>query len=151
MLRKSIKTAYFLKFSTKGGYPRPSNCLWLVTLFFNFVRGFKSRTCTAFSLTASSLTSCTVFSLTVSFVSLCGVLHSALRLRLTFAAQIGNESSLLASYHIYSGNEGAKPELSCMLWYRLRQSRGGIDYLQTDGQTSLTAVSRPSMSMERGL
>ena len=31
-------------------------------------------------------------------------LHSALRLRLTFAAQIGNEP-VTASYHIYSGTE----------------------------------------------
>lgn len=36
-------------------------------------------------------------------------------------------------------------ELLYVLWYRRRQSRGGIDYLQADRQASLTAVSRPSI------
>lgn len=47
---------------------------------------------------------------TVSLVRFYGVLHSALRLRLTFAAQIGNESSEAGG-------------LSCVLWCRIRQGR----------------------------
>ena len=53
-----------------------------------------------------------------------------------------------------SGNEGVKTELSMMqrAYARLHQTRTGFstptyasNYLQTDGQTNLAAVSRPSM------
>lgn len=45
---------------------------------------------------------------TVSLVRFYGVLHSALRLRLTFAAQIGNESSEAGGLHACSGAEPGK-------------------------------------------
>ena len=53
-----------------------------------------------------------------------------------------------------SGNEGVKTELSMMqrAYARLHQTQTGFstptyasNYLQTDGQTNLAAVSRPSM------
>ena len=53
-----------------------------------------------------------------------------------------------------SGNEDVRPELSMMqrAYARLHQTRTGFstptyasNYLQTDGQTNLAAVSRPSM------